>query len=115
MQLELGADDYDGAPGIVDSLAEEVLSEASLLAFEHVAQGFERPVARAEHGAAVAAGVEQRVHGFLKHPLFVSHYDLGRPELYQPLQAVVAVDDAPVEVVEVARCVSPAFERDKRS
>ena len=65
-------------------------------------QGFERAVARAGHRAAAAAVVDQGVHRFLQHALFVADDDVRRAQLEQPLQAVVAVDDAAVEVVEVA-------------
>ena len=44
--LELGPDDDDGAAGVVDALAEEVLAEPTLLALEHVGEGLERPVRR---------------------------------------------------------------------
>ena len=48
-----------------------------------------------------AAVVEQRVDGLLEHALLVVDDDLRRAEVEQPLEAVVAVDDAAVEVVEV--------------
>ena len=38
VQLELGAHHDHGAAGIIDALAEQVLPEAALLAFEHVGQ-----------------------------------------------------------------------------
>ena len=38
MQLEGGSDHDDRAAGVVDPLAQEVLAEAALLAFEHVGQ-----------------------------------------------------------------------------
>src|SRR5258707_990160 len=45
--------------------------------------------------------VEQRVHGLLEHPLLVVHDDLGCTQVKQPLEPVVPVDDAPVQVVQV--------------
>ncbi len=54
-------------------------------------------------GPAAAAVVEQRVHRLLKHALLVVDDDLGRAEIDQPLEPVVAVDDAAVQVVEVRR------------
>src|SRR5579884_316393 len=47
MQTQLGADDDDRSAGVVDALAEEVLAEAALLAFERVAERLERTVVRA--------------------------------------------------------------------
>ena len=42
------------------------------------------------------------VDRLLEHPLLVVHDDLGRPEVEQSLQAVVAVDDAAVIVNNIA-------------
>src|SRR5262245_57508297 len=59
MQLQLGADDDDRAAGVVDALAEQVLTEASLLAFQRVGQRLQRTVVRAaQHAAAAAAAAE---------------------------------------------------------
>src|ERR687888_641424 len=70
---------------------------------------------RRSDGPAAAAVVEQGVDGLLQHPLLVVDDDLGRAEVEQPLQAVVAVDDAPVEVVEVRRGEAAAVELDHRA
>ena len=55
----------------------------------------------ARDGAASSAVVEEGVDRLLEHALLVVDDDLGRPEVQQPLQPVVPVDDAPVQVVEV--------------
>ncbi len=115
VQLEFRADDDDGAAGVIDALAEQVLAEAAALALEHVAEGFEGAVAGAGDGAAVAAVVEERVHGFLQHALLVADDDFGRLELEQVLQPVVAVDDAAVEIVEVGGGKPAAFQRHQRA
>jgi hypothetical protein len=101
VQLELRADDDDRTAGVVDALAEQVLAEPALLALEHVGQRLQRAVARAGDRAATTAVVEQRVDGLLEHALLVVDDDLGRAEVEQSLEAVVAVDDAAVQVVEV--------------
>ena len=103
VQLELRADDDDRTAGVVDALAEQVLTEATLLALEHVGQRLERAVARAGDRTAATTVVEQCVDGLLEHPLLVVHDDLGRAEVEQALQPVVAVDDAAVQVVQVGR------------
>ena len=95
------ADDDHGTAGVVDSLTQQVLTEAALLALEHVRKGLERAVRGAGDGTAAAAVVEQGVNGFLQHALLVVQHDLGRVELDQALQTVVAVDHATVEVVEI--------------
>src|SRR5207245_5639346 len=72
VELELGADDDDRAGGVVDALAEQVFTEAALFALDHVGERLERAVAGAEHGAAAAAVVEQRIHRLLEHALLVA-------------------------------------------
>ena len=69
-------------------------------------------VARAGDGTAAAAVVEQGVDGLLQHALLVVDDDVGRLQVEQPLEAVVAVDDAAVEVVQVARREAAAVELD---
>src|SRR3954464_2339360 len=71
MELELGADDDDGTAGVVDALAEQVLTEASVLALEGVGERLERASVRPLQHAAAAAVVEERVDRFLKHALLI--------------------------------------------
>ena len=53
-------------------------------------------------------------HGLLEHPLLVADDDLRRAELEEPLEPVVPVDDAAVEVVEVGGREAAAVELDHR-
>jgi hypothetical protein len=101
VQLERRAGHDDRAARVVDALAEQVLTEPALLALQHVGERLERAVARPGDRAAAAAVVEQCVDGLLEHALLVVDDDLGGAEVEQPLQPVVAVDDAAVQVVEV--------------
>src|SRR5699024_657500 len=79
----------------------QVLAETALLALQHVGQALERAVVRTGDRAAAAAVVNQGVNGFLQHPLFVADDDIRRAKFEQPLEAVVAVDDAAVQVVQI--------------
>ena len=115
MQPQFGTDHDHRTARIVDALAEQVLPEAALLALEHVGQRLQRTLVGAGDDAAAAAVVEQCVDGLLQHALFVADDDVGRAQLHQPLQAVVAVDDAAVEVVEVRRREAAAVERHQRT
>ena len=101
VQVQLRTDDDDRTARVVHTLTEQVLTETSLLALEHVRQRLERAVARSGHRTSATTVVEQRVNGLLQHPLLVVDDDLGSTEVEQTLEAVVAVDDATVEVVEV--------------
>ena len=115
VQLELRADDDDRTARVVDALAEQVLTEAALLALEHVGQRLQRTVARSGDRATATTVVEQRVDGLLQHALLVVDDDLGRTEVDQALEAVVAVDHAAVQVVEVGGREAATVELDHRA
>jgi hypothetical protein len=101
VQLEVGTHHDDRTAGVVHPLAQQVLAEPALLALEGVGQGLERAVGDAAQQAAALAVLEQSVHGFLQHALLVAHDHFRGAQFQQLLQAVVAVDDAAVEVVQV--------------
>ena len=115
VQAQRRAGHDDRAARVVDALAEQVLAEAALLALEHVGQRLERAVAGPGDRAAAAAVVEQRVDGLLQHALLVVDDDLGRAEVEQALEPVVAVDHAAVQVVEVGGGEAAAVELDHRA
>ena len=102
VDLQLGADHDNASAGVVHALTQQVLAETALLALEHIAQGLEGAVVGAGDRAAAAAVVDQGVHRLLKHTLLVADDDIGGLQLHQALQAVVAVDDPAVQVVQVA-------------
>src|SRR5712672_3749693 len=115
MQPQFGTDHDHRTAGIVDALAEQVLAETALLALQHIGERFQRTLVGAGDDASAAAVVEQRVDGLLQHALFVADDDVGRAQLHQPLQAIVAVDDAAVEVVEIGGREAAAIERHQRT
>ena len=101
VHLQLRTYHDHGTGRVVDTLAEQVLAEAALLALEAVGQRLERAVDVALDGGCLAGIVEQAVYGLLEQTLLVAQDDLRGLDLHQSLQAVVADDDATVEVVEV--------------
>ena len=101
MQFQFGANNDHRAARIVNALAEQVLPEATLLAFQHVRQGFERAFIATRNHAATPPIVEQRIDGFLQHTLFIANDNVRRAQLNQPLQTVVPVDNAAIEVIQV--------------
>ena len=103
VQFQVRPDHDHRAAGVVYALTEQVLAETTLFALEHVREALELVVARTGHGAATATIVDQGIAGFLQHTLFVANDDFRRPEFQQPLEAVVAVNHAPVEIVQVGR------------
>src|ERR1700722_10411510 len=68
--------DDDRAARVVDALAQEVLAEAALFALDHVGQGLQGALVGARDGTAAAAVVQQGIHRFLQHALFVAHDDV---------------------------------------
>src|SRR5690606_2110810 len=115
VQLQLRTDDDDRTARVVDALTEQVLAETTLLPLQHVAEGLQGAVAGTGDGATAAAVVEQGVDGLLQHALLVVHDDLGSTEVEQATQAVVAVDHATVEVVQVARGEAATVELNHRA
>ena len=101
IDLEFRTDDDYRTAGVVNTLAEQVLTETSLLALQHVGQRLERAVVRTGDRTAAAAVVDQRVDRFLQHALLVADDDIRRAQLEQSLQTVVSVDDAAVQIVQI--------------
>ncbi|MBS1224225.1 MAG: hypothetical protein H6R24_903 [Proteobacteria bacterium] len=114
MQAQGGADHDHRTTRVVHPLAEQVLAEPALLALDHVGQRLQRPLVAAGDGPAPPAVVQQRIHRFLQHALFVADDDVGRGEFQQPLEAVVAVDHPPVEIVEIGSGEAAAVQRHQR-
>ena len=110
INFQLGPDDDNRTAGIVHSLAEKVLAETSLLAAEHARKGFELPIGGAAQRLAAAAVIDERVHRFLQHALFVLDNHIRRADFHHLFQTVIAVDDAAVKVVQVRRGKSAAVE-----
>ena len=115
VQTEFRTHRNNGTAGVVDALAEQVLTEAAALALDHVGEGLERALVGTGHRLAAAAVVEQRVDGFLQHALFVAHDDVRSLDLEEALQTVVTVDDAAVQVVQVGRREAAAVKGDERT
>ena len=63
----------------------------------------------------MSAIVEQRVHRLLKHPFFIVDDDVGCFQLQKVLQAVVAINHTPVQIVEITRCKTTALQRNQGS
>ena len=65
--------------------------------------------------AAARAVLEERVAGLLEEALLVENHDFRSPQGLDMLEAVVAVDDAAIEVVQVGGREASALERDERT
>ena len=110
MQLQLWARHDHRTARKIDPLSKQVLTETALFAFQHVRQRFQRPLIGTGDHAAAAAIVEQRIHRFLQHPLFVAHDNIGRAQFDQSLQTVVAVNHTAIKIVQIRRCKPAAIQ-----
>ena len=115
VQLEVRTHGNHGTTGVVHALAQQVLTETTALALDHVGQRLQGTLVGARHGLATAAVVQQPVHGFLQHALFVARNDLGSLQLQQTAQTRVAVDDAAVQVVQVGSGETATVQRHQRT
>ena len=110
MQLEMGTDNDDGTPRIVHPFSQKILAEPTLFAPEKIRKALERPVSRSKHRLAHPAIVDEGIHGFLKHALFVAHDDFRSVKFLKLFKAVVPVDYPAIEIVEVRRGETPSVE-----
>src|SRR2546421_612905 len=102
MQFEFGSDDDNRTTGIIYALAEQILAESSLLAFERIGKRFERARSIGFDCRSAARIIEERIHRFLQHALFIAQDDLRSFDVHQPLEAVVADNNASVKIVKIA-------------
>ena len=101
MHFEFGAYNDNGTAGIVNTLTEKVLTEATLLTFKHIGKRFKRAVAGACYRAASSAVIDKGVNSLLKHSLFVSYDNIGCAELKEPFKAVISVYNSSVKIVKI--------------
>ena len=115
MQAQFRTHRNHGTAGVVDALTQKVLTEATALTLDHVRQGLQRTLVGAGHRLAAATVVQKAVHRFLQHTLFVADDDVRCLQFEKTLQAVVAVDDAAIEIVQVGRRKAAAVQRHQRT
>ena len=101
IDLQRRTNDDNGTAGVVNTLTQQVLTEATLLTAQHLGQRLERTVGGTRDGLAAATVIDQRVNCLLQHSLLVAHHDLGGADLKQLLETVVTSDDTTVQLVEV--------------
>ena len=115
MHLQLRADDDDRTGRVVDTLTEEVLTEATLLPLEAIGEGLEGTVVIGAYSTGLTRVVEEGVNSFLEHALFVAQDDFRRLDLDHTLQTIVTDDHTTIEVVEVRRSEASPIEGHERT
>ncbi len=115
MQTQSRAYGDNGTTGVVDTLTEQVLTETTLLTLDHIGQGFQRALVGTGDGTTATAVIQQRIDGLLQHALFVAHDDVRSSQIQQALQAVVTVDHATVQIVQIGSRETAAVQRYQRT
>ena len=102
---------YDNtSPGVVNTLAQQVLTETSGFPLQHVGKGLQRPVSGACYRMASSAVVDKGIHRFLEHSLFVSDNDIRSTQLQQSFQTVISVNNPAVQIIQVGGGKAPAVQ-----
>ena len=115
VQAQVRTHGNHGTTGVVHAFAQQVLTEATAFAFNHVRQRFQRAFVRTGHRFATAAVVQQAVHRFLQHAFFVAHDDVGRAQFQQAFQTVVAVNHAAIQIVQIGSGKTSAIQWHERA
>ena len=101
--------------GVVNTLTEQVLTETTLLTFDHVGQRFQRTFVRTGDRTTATTVIQQGIYRFLQHTFFVAYDDVRRSQIQQTFQTVVTVDHATVQIVQIRRCETTTIQRNQRT
>ena len=111
-----GRTDHDHrTTGVVYALTQQVLTEATLLTFNHVCQRLQRTLVGTRNGTTTTTVVQQRVNRLLQHTLLVPHDNIGRRQVQQTLQTVVTVDNTAIQIVQIRGREAATVQRYQRT
>ena len=99
MQTKVGANHDDRATGIIHSFSKEILPKPSLFTLQHVAKRLERSLICPCDNLSPSPIIKEDIHCLLKHPLFISHDDIGGAQIQESFQPVIPVDHPPIKVI----------------
>src|SRR5690606_15864384 len=88
-KLELGTNNDNGTARIIHTLTQQVTAEAPFLTFEHIGQRLQLATTTATERLTALAVVNQAIHRFLQHALFVADNYIRRTQLEQSLEPVI--------------------------
>ena len=115
VQFQSRTNNNHASSGIINTLAQQIFTETPLLSLDHIGQGLQRSIRRTQYGSLAAIVIEQSINGLLQHPLLIADDDFGCIQVNQLPQAIVAVDDSTVQIIEVAGCEVPAIQQNQRA
>ena len=96
IDFQFGTYNDNGTAGVVNTFAQQVLTETALFALQHIGKGFQRTVARTGYRSAAASIINQGIDCLLQHTLLVTDDDIRSAKLKQAGKTVVTVDDSSV-------------------
>ena len=110
INFQFGAYNDNGTAGVVNTFAQQVLTETPLFPLQHIGKRFQRAVAGARYRTTAATIINQCVYCFLQHSFFVSYNNIGCAQIQQSFQTVVSVDNPSIQVIQVACCETAAVQ-----
>ena len=115
VKAHIRADNDNRTSGIIDALAQQVLAETAFFALQHIGERLQRTTARTRDRTLTARVIDQGIAAFLQQSLLVVDDAFRRLDFRDALQAVVAVDDATIQIVKVTRGETSAVELHHRT
>ena len=115
MKFQFRADYNNSTSGIIYSFPQQILTETSLLTFEHIANGLERPFIGTNHWTPTTTIIEKCIHRFLQHSLFIFDNNSRCTQFDETLETVVSMNHTTIQIIEVTGCKAATFERNQRS
>ncbi len=115
MQAQGGTNHDNRTTGVVDALTQQVLTETTLLTFDHVSKRFQRTLVRTGNSATATTVIEQGINRLLQHALFVAHDNIRRIQVQQALQTVITVNNAAIQIVQIRGRKTAAIQRYQRT
>ena len=115
MQLQTRANNNHASSRIINAFTKQVFTKTTLLTLDHIGQGFQRTIRGTQHRPLAAIVIKQSVNRLLQHPFFVADNDFGCVQVHQFPQAVIAVDDTPIQVIQVTGRKVATVQQDKRA
>ena len=113
MQFQSWAHHDDRSTRIVYAFTEQVLTESTLLAFDHIGKRLQRSFVGPSYGTTTTAVVKQGVDGFLQHSLLISNNNVRRVKIEKTLQTIVSVNYPPIQIVQIRGGKTATIERNQ--
>ena len=73
MQSQCWAGHNHRSPRVINALTQQVLTEATLLTFNHICQRLQWPLVRSSDRTTATTVIKQGIDSFLQHTLFIAN------------------------------------------